>query len=218
VIRIGRSGLDQIGVANGVALERAPGPVSGVAVGLDDEALGLPEEVDHVALHVDVDLGVWELRTPAEVEEPLLQRTAGARGSRAIKGEHLREPPAPRATGPWVEAGAIEAQILGLVDGALQRPLDTTSARSTRVRPGLVTGIPSRCVMSFAVNGWRWTLTPSSLRPRSPGTVTSIHAGASLEIPQRNAALPWLSTAPSPQARTAAIKRPSRESAASPVA
>src|ERR1019366_6840525 len=58
----------------------------------------------------------------------------------------------------------------------------------------------------------RWMSIPARLRVARPGTVTSALARSVARSPCKAAADRWESTAPGPQARTAAIQRPWRES------
>ncbi len=93
----------------------------------------------------------------------------------------------------------------------------TTSARSTRVRATLVTGMPRTVERS---SGWirreRWTTMPGlGLRPR--GTVTS-NCGEEWSNPVASPAARWLRRAPGPQAITAAIRRESSVRATWPTA
>jgi hypothetical protein len=82
----------------------------------------------------------------------------------------------------------------------------STVARSNRVRGTVVTGIPSRYVISSGASRVTCSAMPAASR-RCLGAVTSIPASAA--IPQSAAAGRWLRTAPGPLARTAASHRPS---------
>ena len=63
-----------------------------------------------------------------------------------------------------------------------------------------------------------WTRIPRSRLRLPAGTETSIIPPCSFPNPQRAAALPWLSTAPGPEASTAAIQRPRLPSPGRPTA
>jgi hypothetical protein len=141
--------------------------VVAVAVDLDHESLGPPEEVHGVRAHLDVDLGLGDAVAPADPQEEALKVAAGALGAVAEVGEG---------------AG------------------------------GVVVGMFQRCVVSSVVSvDERWRRMPGRWAwPVVPGTVTWANCGLVGESFQRCAALSWLSTAPSPQARTAAIQRPCR--------
>src|SRR3954453_14060843 len=65
------------GVASAVFLESLRRQVGGSAVGLDDELLRAPEEVDFLFAHHCVHLGPRQLRIEDEGEEPLLEHGAG---------------------------------------------------------------------------------------------------------------------------------------------
>jgi len=87
--------------------------------------------------------------------------------------------------------------------------LPTTPARSTNVLAGLVQGMPSNVPVSSSRGGrTRWSRMPSILRPRSPGAITSTTAGPTSRNPKSAAALRWETTAPRPQAKVAARRRP----------
>jgi hypothetical protein len=79
------------------------------------------------------------------------------------------------------------------------------------VRAGVVTGSPFVVVTSCGASVvLRWTLIPRRrLRPGSPGTVMSTTPLPTLRSSHTVAADPWLRTAPSPPASTAAIHHPS---------
>lgn len=85
----------------------------------------------------------------------------------------------------------------------------TTAARSRRVRAAVVIGMPSTSVISSGSRIARWVRMPLR-RPSRRGTVTSVRTGSPRRRPQSTAAERWLSTAPEPQAKTAAIHAPER--------
>lgn len=88
-----------------------------------------------------------------------------------------------------------------------------------RVRLTEVTGIPSTVVTCSARSVFvRWTMMPGRLRPAVVGTVTWIAGEALGRMFHRSAAVWWLSTAPAPQARTAASLRPAGETFGWPTA
>ena len=94
------------------------------------------------------------------------------------------------------------------------------SARHRRGRrwscAGVVTTMPKRRTRSPS-RGERWTTIAAAHRSL-PRAVTWIARPRSSSMPHRTAALKWLSAAPSPQASTAAMKRPLRVSAVCPTA
>ncbi len=67
----------QLEFSGTVVLERLSAAVSRVAVGLDDEALLAPEEVDGEAADAHVHFGRRELVTVADAEKAALELTAG---------------------------------------------------------------------------------------------------------------------------------------------
>jgi hypothetical protein len=88
----------------------------------------------------------------------------------------------------------------------------TTSARSSRVRATLVTGMPSRTVRS-ARSSRRTRCTSMPGRPSGRRVVlTSLALRDVLCSPHSAAAWRWLSAASGPNASTAAMNRPCRES------
>jgi len=80
------------------------------------------------------------------------------------------------------------------------------------VRGGLVIGMPKRRVERRASKeGDLWTRIPLLfVRPLSVASVTSIGPLCGGSMPHSAAALRWLTTAPLPQASTAAMQRPSK--------
>ena len=79
-------------------------------------------------------------------------------------------------------------------------------AMSKIVRAGLVTRIPS-CVLTSRQARVLDRCTTIPGRRRSPGTVTSNGSSHRLQNPHITIAEPWLSAAPRPHARTAALAR-----------
>jgi hypothetical protein len=75
---------------------------------------------------------------------------------------------------------------------------------SIRVWIGVATGMPLRRVVSMLLR--RCTFRPLTRGFLSIGTDISIIRIRAFRMPQRIAAVSWLSTARSPQARTAAMK------------
>src|SRR3954447_12944124 len=112
------------GVASAVFLESLRRQVGGSAVGLDDELLRAPEEVDFLFAHHCVHLLPRQLRIEDEGEEPLLEHGAGDvrlpylqpfdRGSQRLRS------PASGSGQLLIEGARIEeAEVLGAVDEAL---------------------------------------------------------------------------------------------------
>jgi hypothetical protein len=85
------------------------------------------------------------------------------------------------------------------------------------VRGTVVAGIPSRTVTSSGGRWakWRWIPFPERLFVR---IVTSIERSDGVLIPQSAAADRWLRTASRPEASTAAIHSPSRDTTRCPTA
>lgn len=94
---------------------------------------------------------------------------------------------------------------------ALERLRVQTSARSRRVRARLVHGMLSMTVTSAGVSvAPLWTAIPGRLLPVRDGDVTSMRVWLVARMPHREAVDRYESTAPSPQASTAASQCPSR--------
>ncbi len=85
---------------------------------------------------------------------------------------------------------------------------DTMAVRSRIVRGTVVTGIPMTAVRSSSGNWDRCARTPGRVR-KCLGLVTSTRWLNRGTTPQSWPAVRWLSTAPGPEANTAAIHRPS---------
>ena len=102
--------------------------VEGAAVELDHEALRSPDEVDLVARHDDVDLGLREACLAAEVEEVPLE--VRARAGRLVErltedgAERLDAPPAMVSHARGLDLSEIEqVSPLGLLDRPLELPV-----------------------------------------------------------------------------------------------
>jgi hypothetical protein len=150
--------------------------VGGEAVGLDHETGVGPGEIDFAALDPGVDLGPRKVVAIHHLEEALLELGTGELGWAPSGPEELG--PAP----PWIvmndgyEGGQVEqAQVLGFIDCALQGCGGITSARSSRVRATVVTGMRSWTVTSLAASRpERCTRRPLRFtRPARLGTATS---------------------------------------------
>ena len=145
----------EFAVAPAVALEGERGGVEVAAVGLDDEAVVGPEEVDLDAAVGDLDRGVEE--RGGEVAPRRSGSTFASSG--LLRRPFLRDR---RCAAPFVDEGAqagiprrpgsIDASIAGMSRSrrcaARSKQLrsvrsPTVPARSTRVRAGLVQGMPS---------------------------------------------------------------------------
>ena len=204
-------------ISSAVGLERRPRSVGLFAVGLHDEVVRRPVEVDLDASVVGgfeggVDVGSWQGRPFDELEEALFELAAGEDG--LFRGC----PREPRAAVMPVRAldrrldgcVVVDAKPLGLGDRAIEvAPGCAVAARSSSVRATDVIGMPSRSVVSWASRErGRCTLTPAAPR-RLRGTLTSVRTAASRESrPHQMPALRWLRTAPSPHASTAATMCP----------
>ena len=84
------------------------------------------------------------------------------------------------------------------------------------VRAGVVTGMPSRVVVSAGIRG-RWMRMPGRLRPVRRA-VTSMITASLRRMSHSAAAEAWLSAASGPQASTAAIQCPRMPSTVCPTA
>ena len=199
-----------------VALEGQAIAVVAVAVGFDDHPLGRPEEVDEIALDQDVDLRQREAGLAAEGQEVDLQwrrsrldcaqdrrRRATVAGADARPPRVLGQQPLElgQRSRPAPIGGDQRALQLPRVEAAChvqQRPLDGRH-RDPRLdrRCRRLAASASDAAESLG-RVLRRSGAVTSTGPREPRS------------PQSSAALPCESTAPGPQARTAAIHRPSR--------
>ena len=110
----------ELRVAGAVALEGAPGVVRRGAIELYHEPSVAPQEVHLVALDVHVHLGLGEAMRLAHGEEHLLELGPGPGAPGLVPGEHLRQDPGAAAPRDGTQPCAGVAQVLGLVDGALE--------------------------------------------------------------------------------------------------
>jgi hypothetical protein len=171
------------------------GAVIAEAVGLHDEAEVGPVEVDFEA--VDRCLGVR-------------LRQAGSARDRDEEAFEFR--------GGEDEGRRVE-EVAQRLESPSAGPLVDLAPQPIRVQVGVVTGMPRWRVTSLAMREVRrWTRMPRGRGARLAGTDTSICLPSLSRIPQSAAALAWLRTAPSPQARTAAIHLPWRVSSRRPTA
>ena len=217
----GVAGSHKFPVAPAVALEGEVGCVEVTAVGLDDEPGFGPEEVNLDAAVRDLDRGIEErggmvapqdqrqhLRLRGLLSLPFFARGAAWRHvSTSFRSDGIPRRP-----------GSIDASIAGTSSSfrcaARSKQLrsvrsPTVPARSTSVRAGLVHGMPSTVPVSSSRGGrTRWKRMPSIARPCSCGGITSITTGPSFTSPSKAAALRCEMTAPLPQARAAACRRP----------
>ena len=116
------TGDGQLRVAQPVLLERAPGVVGRAAVQLHHQPRVAPEEVDLVAVEERVHLGPGQAVRGTELEEALLQLGPGPRAAGVVVGEDGQQPAVAGPARDRPEARAVEAEVLGLVEGALERP------------------------------------------------------------------------------------------------
>ena len=153
----------------------------------------------------------------AEVGEAVLQRGAGPGRARRL-GEQAPDRRQRAAAAAELEtarasAGAGASAGPPPAPRGFRRSKSTTSARSKSVRATVVTGIPAhgRHVLRTQLAA----MEPDAHRAASTlapavGAVTSISRRAGSASPRAPRRCRWLSTAPSPQASTAAIQRPRR--------
>ena len=136
----GEPRIEEVGVAVAVLLEGVWGGVELAAVEFDDEVVFSVDGVDFVAGYLLVELREWQAVAFEEADEAVFE--VGARG--APLGRELGCAPA-RISGE--EGGQFfgrgEPLDLGLVEGSGEGFVGVrTSARSTRVRAGVVTRMP----------------------------------------------------------------------------
>lgn len=172
-----------------VVLEGLAAAMGRPAVGLDDQALGAPEEVDLVGTDPLVDLGPgrrWRRkRARKRRSSSELVRSLGISARSRSRNSAWRI-----ALRTWL-------------GGATRR-------RSVIVRAGVVTAMRFWCVVAASVSdGERCRRIPAlRARPLEDGIVTSTGPPRAGSSAQSAAAERWLSTDPSPQASTAAIHLP----------
>ena len=189
------------------SLRRSRPVVRGTAVELDDEPLPGPEHVDLEARDPPVDLWARQAvpSTKARNASSKTERVgASAPARRAVEtspGDPRRARVPPRAR------RANEPKSCASLTARARPRSSSTSARSTSVRNGVVTGMPRRVVAPPGHRARAMDAMPPRRRfaPPSPRR----RRAALDELPQE-AAERWLSTAAGPQARTAAIARASR--------
>jgi hypothetical protein len=141
-------------VPDAIVLERLAAAVIEVAVGLDDQRLMAPEEIDLVPTYPGVDVGQRQTVAAAEVQEFVLELAADGDGLNSIAEERPRTSASRIARRSWWA-------------GTLLR-------RSAIVRSGVVTGIPLRRVEAEITEGDRCRRMPwRFLRPAEAGIVTS---------------------------------------------
>jgi hypothetical protein len=166
----------QVGVPRAVALEGGARAVMAVTVGLDDEPLGRPAEVDLEAVDPDVDLRLGEAVVAAEGQE---LRFEGLRSvvdvSSVPASAASRGGSRSRSSSRLASAASIERSSAGR---------GSTEERSINVCVGVVTMMASRMVLSGGLTG-RWTMIARLDRhPPARGTVTSILAAEVGRMPR----------------------------------
>ena len=145
-----RGGVGRIPAA--IVLEGFPRLVVAPAVGLDEDALGLEDEVRVEGFDVVVDDWLREVRVAAELQEALFELGPREGGSGVVVSENRRELAGSAMAGVGScdgdEGGHVrEARVLRLVED----PFEGAAAQGRgevedRARPGVVTGMPS-CVV-----------------------------------------------------------------------
>jgi hypothetical protein len=100
----------ELELAPAIVLESLAPAVSGVAVDLDHESGGTPEEVDRERAHADVDLRLRQPESATEAEERALELASGVVGrDRAeVEAEELRLAAGRAAQQLGVEVDAAE--------------------------------------------------------------------------------------------------------------
>jgi len=146
----------ELDVPRAIRLERPAPTVEPVAIGLDDQPLVSPEEVDEEGTDPDVYLRGRNPMPSAEAQEPTLGLATGQVGLEAIVN---RQP-----------------QVLRLPQCGRELRGTEQRCRSSNVRTGFVTGIASLSVQSLGRRVVeRWRRMPGLLsRPPCPGMVMSI--------------------------------------------
>lgn len=148
-----QAGTGEGRLALAVALEPVVCGVGGEAVGLDDEAVVAPEEVDLQSCHPRVGLGARDSRTVDEREEASLQGAPRHLPSPDRRSQRGRSRP-PCVVIHEGEEGVPpdEPLRLSLPDARSRSRRAVVAARSRRVRGMVVTRIPWWVVVS---GGWR---------------------------------------------------------------
>jgi hypothetical protein len=112
-----------VGVLRAVVLERPAGAVGRVTVGLDDDPLVPPEEVDLVALDLHVHLRLREPVAAAKLEEAFFEGRAGEGGARLVGGQHPSEAATAESAVLGRQLGQVEPEVVGFVECSLERSL-----------------------------------------------------------------------------------------------
>src|SRR3954463_3391852 len=151
-----------------VALDRHAGAVVAVAVGLDDEPVLGPAEVDLEAFHHLIHPRPRQILLGDHCDESGFQRTAQV-------GMIVPARVASRG-GSWLTSSGRSCSAVSSARSTARR--GSTEERSISVWVGVVTGIESHTVSGGGRSG-RWTTIPGlGACPRSRGTVTSTRAAA----------------------------------------
>ena len=141
--------------------------VVAVAVELDRQPLLGPAAVDPAAARRSVGHGEWQIGRAQAVEEPALdllrvtctspRRTARSRPAPGAFGRRARTASTCFGVVRWRTPASWQARA--------RSATSTTAARSTRVRAGVVTGMPRQVVVSLLARRARRVLTPSRAGP-----------------------------------------------------
>jgi hypothetical protein len=199
---------------------RRGGAMVAQAVGLDHEAVLGPEEIDAVAAEAPLALGQGQAGGTDDLAELALQRAL--RATVRLGVEQGAQPGDTWALGVAAQGGPQcvrlrQAEPVGLVhrlfDFVRRQFGGEVDEDRDRIGEGDSPDIARRPEVDSAMQA---DLAPPA--EGSAGTVTSISPPACGLIPQRSAALRWLSCASGPQARVAALKRPSRPTSGRPTA
>jgi hypothetical protein len=140
------------GVAAAVGFEGVPRFVVLPAVGLDEDAVGVEDEVGFEELDVVVDGGLWEAGGAAELQEAFIEFGLREGGAGAWSWSALSSLLAPRWPA-WARARAsrgTSSPSRAFSARSSRRSMARVSrcaARSRIVRPGVVTGMPSFVVV-----------------------------------------------------------------------
>lgn len=200
------------------------------AVGLHHKPHVRPEEVDAEPLRCSRVSGTGspartasgkKNRSSSESVSRNVRRSSSSRSRATPLHPRYRSSPARRASGSTrsSRSASFTARSASASLSAGPPPRRPSPATSMRVRIGRVTGIPLQRVRSAAVKlVRRWIRIPEQRRSDATGTEISTWTSDCERIPQSPAALLWLSTAPSPPARTAAIHFPWTPSSGRPTA
>jgi hypothetical protein len=194
------------------------GAVVAAAVGLDDEAELGPEEVDAVAVDPDLGLGWWQSGLAGEGEEAPLELAVGQ--GEGLPVEQVSQALGARRSGRLGDLvqpfGWMRSFLSASLIAASSALSSSCVARSIRVWPGGVVGMPWRCVLGRTAR--RKRVSPGRWRLTCLGTETWIGPLRGWRISHSSPADWWLRTASGPQLSTAAIHRPYRVSSGRPTA